>query len=138
MMFPIIVAFTVAYQPPSLGCRPVPIGPITLVMKRAGTRSAGNPHATCDEAGVGNGASELSGSRRASSRPYRLCATSSTLRFTSKQYFHSDLPDAGRTCTGDHPKGSAKEVARGVSELGMVKGVEKLAAELERLGFRQP
>ena len=35
-----------------------PLGPITLAVKCAGTRSAGNPHATCDVAGAGNGASE--------------------------------------------------------------------------------
>ena len=34
------------------------IGPITLDVKCAGARSAGNPHAACDVAGVGNGATE--------------------------------------------------------------------------------
>ena len=52
--------YRVVYQPPSLGCRPDPIGPIALVVKRAGTRSAGNPHATCDVAGAGNGAAVVS------------------------------------------------------------------------------
>src|SRR6476659_4426690 len=33
--------------------RPRLIGPITLVVKCAGARSAGNPHATCDVAGAG-------------------------------------------------------------------------------------
>jgi hypothetical protein len=33
-----------------------PIGSITLVVKHKGTRGAGNPHATCDVAGAGNGA----------------------------------------------------------------------------------
>jgi len=32
-----------------------PIGLITLDVKSAGARSAGNPHATCDVAGVGDG-----------------------------------------------------------------------------------
>jgi hypothetical protein len=32
-----------------------PIGHITLGTKPTGARSAGNPHATCDEAGAGNG-----------------------------------------------------------------------------------
>jgi hypothetical protein len=31
------------------------IGPITPDVKRAGARSAGNPHAACDVAGAGNG-----------------------------------------------------------------------------------
>src|SRR5438067_5848723 len=48
-----------------------PIGPITLVVKCAGTRSAGNPHATCDVAGTGNGALAAFRSYRASPRPYR-------------------------------------------------------------------
>jgi hypothetical protein len=39
-----------------LGSRPDPIGHTTLVVKCAGTRSAGNPPATCDVAGAGNGA----------------------------------------------------------------------------------
>ena len=34
---------------------PSPIGRITLGMRRAGVRSAGNPHAAYDVAGVGNG-----------------------------------------------------------------------------------
>ena len=36
------------------GSRSGLIGPITLDMKCAGARSAGNPHATCDVAGAGN------------------------------------------------------------------------------------
>src|SRR5215471_805571 len=61
----------VSSRPPAilLGRRPVPIGPITLVVKRAGTRSAGNPHATCAVAGAGNGASAVFRSHRASPRP---------------------------------------------------------------------
>src|SRR5262249_38854238 len=35
------------------------IGLITLDTKCAGARSAGNPHATCDVAGVGDGITEL-------------------------------------------------------------------------------
>src|ERR1700760_1176632 len=35
------------------------IGPITLDVKCAGARSAGNPHATCDVAGAGNGATAI-------------------------------------------------------------------------------
>ena len=35
------------------------IGLITLDMKCAGARSAANPHATCDAAGVGDGITEL-------------------------------------------------------------------------------
>src|ERR1039458_5597494 len=34
---------------------PGTIGHITLDAKQTGTRSAGNPHAACDEAGIGNG-----------------------------------------------------------------------------------
>jgi hypothetical protein len=34
---------------------PRSIGHITLDAKQTGTRSAGNPHAACDEAGTGNG-----------------------------------------------------------------------------------
>ena len=45
------------------------IGPITLDMKGAGARSAGNPLATCDVAGVGNGI--FTEDLRASARPYR-------------------------------------------------------------------
>ncbi len=43
------------------------IGPITLGEKCAGKRSAGNPHAAFEEAGVGNGAES---GYRANSRPY--------------------------------------------------------------------
>src|SRR5208282_6054299 len=67
--------------------RPSRIGPISLGMKQMGARSAGNPHAACDEAGAGNAAwsrwcdtrrrkSEPTGNtnfdlnRRASPRPY--------------------------------------------------------------------
>ena len=35
------------------------IGPITLAVKCAGARSAGNPHATCDAAGAGNGVTAI-------------------------------------------------------------------------------
>lgn len=45
------------------------IGPITLDVKGAGARSAGNPLATCDVAGVGNGI--FLEDLRASARPYR-------------------------------------------------------------------
>jgi hypothetical protein len=38
-------------------------------VKGAGARSAGNPHATCDVAGVGNGI--FTEDLRASARPYR-------------------------------------------------------------------
>ena len=67
------------------------IGLITLEVKCAGARSAGNPHAACDVAGVGNGATErpirarrgkpwiqtrpLLVSYRASSRPYQACTS---------------------------------------------------------------
>src|SRR4051794_36555024 len=63
------------------------IGPITLDVKCAGARSAGNPHATCDVAGAGKGdtaipkrarrgkpgiqAKEEPTGHRASARPYR-------------------------------------------------------------------
>ena len=36
-----------------------PIGLITLDVKSAGARSAGNPHATCDVAGVGDGITDI-------------------------------------------------------------------------------
>ena len=45
------------------------IGLITLDVKGAGARSAGNPHATCDVAGVGDGI--FTEDLRASVRPYR-------------------------------------------------------------------
>ena len=45
---------------------PSAIGPITLGVKQAGKRSAGNPHAAFDVAGAGNGLVEY----RASPRPY--------------------------------------------------------------------
>src|SRR5262249_60475005 len=45
------------------------MGLITLDVKGAGARSAGNPHATCDVAGVGNGI--FTEDLRASARPYR-------------------------------------------------------------------
>src|SRR5215467_12964784 len=71
----------------ALGSRSGRIGRISLVVKCAGARSAGNPHATCDVAGAGNGATadpkrarrgkprtqakdEPTGSR-ASARPYQ-------------------------------------------------------------------
>jgi len=63
------------------------IGPITLDVKCAGARRAGNPHATCDVAGAGDGATaipkrarrgkpriqakEEPTGHRASARPYR-------------------------------------------------------------------
>src|ERR1043166_3480271 len=40
----------------TLGSRPSMIGLISFAMNCAGARSAGNPHATCDVAGAGNGA----------------------------------------------------------------------------------
>ena len=62
------------------------IGPINLVAKCAGARSEGNPHAACEVAGAGNGAtdtatrarrgkpriqpSQVLTGHRASSRPY--------------------------------------------------------------------
>src|SRR5262249_53766428 len=64
-----------------------PDSPITLGVKCAGARSAGNPHATCDVAGAGNGATatpkrarrgkpriqakEKPTGHRASARPYQ-------------------------------------------------------------------
>jgi hypothetical protein len=46
------------------------IGLITLDVKGAGARSAGNPLATCDVAGVGNGI--FTEGLRASARPYQM------------------------------------------------------------------
>ena len=45
------------YRPKQLPLESAPgsIGPITLGVKRAGVRSAGNPHAAYDVAEVGNG-----------------------------------------------------------------------------------
>src|SRR4051812_5487947 len=77
------------------------IGPITLDVKCAGARSAGNPHATCDVAGAGNGATaipkrarrgkpriqakEEPTGHRASARPYRaLRALHALLNWTRK------------------------------------------------------
>src|SRR5215469_15678251 len=70
----------------ALGSRSGRIGRISLVVKCAGARSAGNPHATCDVAGAGNGATatpkralrgkpriqakEKPTGHRASARPY--------------------------------------------------------------------
>ena len=45
---------------------------ITLDVRCAGMRSAGNPHSTCDVAGVGNGTPGLPPGHRVSSRPYHL------------------------------------------------------------------
>ncbi len=42
-------------QAAAIDSTPSLIGPITLGTKRAGARSAGNPHAACDEEGAGNG-----------------------------------------------------------------------------------
>src|SRR5208283_2282687 len=75
-------------SPPAVESRPGRIGPISLGAKQTGERSAGNPHAAFDEAGVGNVAwsrwcdtrrrkGETTGNtnfdlhRRASPRPYR-------------------------------------------------------------------
>src|SRR5215475_1130789 len=71
----------------ALGSRSGRIGRISLVVKCAGARSAGNPHATCDVAGAGNGATatpkralrgkpriqakEKPTGHRASARPYQ-------------------------------------------------------------------
>lgn len=71
----------------TLGSRPSMIRLISFAMNCAGARSAGNPHATCDVAGAGNGATanpkrarrgkpriqakEEPAGRRASARPYR-------------------------------------------------------------------
>src|SRR5215468_10271204 len=71
-----------------LGSRTSASGPITLEVKCAGARSAGNPHATCDVAGAGNGATatpkrarrgkpriqakEKPTGHRASARPYHF------------------------------------------------------------------
>ena len=52
-----------------LGSRAGLIGLITLDVKCAGARSAGNPLATCDVAGVGDGV--FTEDLRASARPYR-------------------------------------------------------------------
>ena len=46
--------YRVSYRAVELGSRSSLIGPITLDVKCAGARSAGNPHATCDVAGAGN------------------------------------------------------------------------------------
>ena len=46
--------YRVSYHAVDLGSRSSLIGPITLDVKCAGARSAGNPHATCDVAGAGN------------------------------------------------------------------------------------
>ena len=48
--------YRVSSRAVALGSRSSLIGPITLDVKCAGARSAGNPHATCDVAGAGNGA----------------------------------------------------------------------------------
>lgn len=53
-----------------LRSRFVPIEPITLEVKCAGTRRAGNPHAACDVAGTGNGTTDLPPGHLPSSRPY--------------------------------------------------------------------
>ena len=47
--------YRVSYLTVDLGSRSSLIGLITLDVKCAGARSAGNPHATCDVAGAGNG-----------------------------------------------------------------------------------
>lgn len=44
-----------ATQAVTVESAPSAIGPITLDAKQVGARSAGNPHAACDEAGAGNG-----------------------------------------------------------------------------------
>src|ERR1039458_4608584 len=53
---------------------PGTIGHITLDAKQTGTRSAGNPHAACDEAGIGNGFTVriLRHSQRKQGAPARL------------------------------------------------------------------
>ena len=53
------MAYRVAYlRPPGTAASPS-IGLITLETKCAGARSAGNPHAACDVAGAGNGATAI-------------------------------------------------------------------------------
>ena len=83
---------------------PARIGPITLGMKRAGVRSAGNPHAAYDEAEVGNGvkgrteapddgesprqtATPCPCGHRASFRPYRSWPDRSPCRAPLTQKF---------------------------------------------------
>src|SRR5215510_4032035 len=56
------------------------MGPITLAVKCAGARSAGNPHATCDVAGVRNGITATSKRAR---RRKRWIQPRSLLRITA-------------------------------------------------------
>jgi hypothetical protein len=75
------------------------IGLITLAAKCAGARSAGNPHATCDAAGAGNGAT-VSPNRARRGKPrtqprIHLRATAPVLDPTSdkKKPYHYRWPD---------------------------------------------
>jgi hypothetical protein len=59
---------------------PISIGHIDLAVKCAGARSAGNPHATCDVAGAGNGAT-VGANRARKGKPW--LQTSTFLRATA-------------------------------------------------------
>ena len=92
-VYPLRAVQRVSRPPPSAAgveSRPSVIGHITLDTKRAGKRSAANPHAAFDEAGTGNGTmgrteTPAAGeSRRQTATPhsYRDCASSRPYRQT--------------------------------------------------------
>ncbi len=56
-------------RPTGLGSRAVRIGPISLVEKCAGARSAGNPHAGCEVVAAGNGATDFAKRARRGETP---------------------------------------------------------------------
>ena len=66
------------------------IGLITLDVKGAGARSAGNPLATCDVAGVGDGI--FTEDLRASARPYRRKEFAIRRRHISPRELPNELP----------------------------------------------
>ena len=65
-------------------------GPITLDLKCAGARSAGNPHATCDVAGAGNGTTETSNRARRWKRWIQPSGFLRVCRVSARPYQVSD------------------------------------------------
>ena len=81
------------------------IGLITLDVKGAGARSAGNPLATCDVAGVGNGI--FPEDLRASARPYR-CTFARAVHKSAELIPQCPSLNTGVRLAGQHTAGEPK------------------------------
>ena len=109
--------YRVSYRAVILGSRSSLIGLITLDANCAGARSAGNPHATCDVAGAGNGATAIPKrarrgkprihakreptGHRASARPYQVSKVPSAVNVPICISYKTRSPDSrGRALCG--------------------------------------